>query len=33
MAEIADDTGLTIQQVRDYLDKSRQPLSLEPARW
>jgi len=29
MAEIADDTGLTIQQVRDYLDKSRQPLSLD----
>jgi len=28
-AEIAEDTGLTIQQVRDYLDKSRQPLSLD----
>ncbi len=29
MAEISEDTGLTIQQVRDYLDKSRQPLSLD----
>ncbi len=29
MTEIADDTGLTTQQVRDYLDKSRQPLSLD----
>ncbi|MGB7085081.1 MAG: RNA polymerase sigma factor, RpoD/SigA family [Phormidesmis sp.] len=29
VAEIAEDTGLTIQQVRDYLDKSRQPLSLD----
>ena len=27
--EIAQDTELTIQQVRDYLDKSRQPLSLD----
>ncbi|MGB3294409.1 MAG: RNA polymerase sigma factor, RpoD/SigA family [Phormidesmis sp.] len=27
--EIAEDTGLTTQQVRDYLDKSRQPLSLD----
>jgi RNA polymerase nonessential primary-like sigma factor len=29
IAEIADDTGLTTQQVREYLDKSRQPLSLD----
>ncbi|MEM6450876.1 MAG: RNA polymerase sigma factor, RpoD/SigA family [Cyanobacteria bacterium P01_D01_bin.105] len=29
VAEIAEDTGLTVQQVRDYLDKSRQPLSLD----
>ena len=29
MIEIAEDTGLTTQQVRDYLDKSRQPLSLD----
>ena len=29
MEEIAADTGLTTQQVRDYLDKSRQPLSLD----
>ena len=29
MAEIAEETGLTTQQVRDYLDKSRQPLSLD----
>lgn len=29
MSEIAQDTGLTTQQVRDYLDKSRQPLSLD----
>ena len=27
--EIADETGLTIKQVREYLDKSRQPLSLD----
>ena len=27
--EIAEDTGLTTQQVREYLDKSRQPLSLD----
>ncbi|MEL6455627.1 MAG: sigma-70 family RNA polymerase sigma factor, partial [Cyanobacteria bacterium J06623_5] len=27
--EIAEDTGLTTKQVRDYLDKSRQPLSLD----
>ena len=27
--EIAEETGLTIQQVRDYLDRSRQPLSLD----
>jgi RNA polymerase nonessential primary-like sigma factor len=29
IAEIAADTELTTQQVRDYLDKSRQPLSLD----
>ncbi|MEL6489298.1 MAG: RNA polymerase sigma factor, RpoD/SigA family [Cyanobacteria bacterium J06621_3] len=29
VAEIAEDTGLTTKQVRDYLDKSRQPLSLD----
>ena len=29
IAEIAEDTGLTTKQVRDYLDKSRQPLSLD----
>ncbi|MFK8182948.1 MAG: RNA polymerase sigma factor, RpoD/SigA family [Phormidesmis sp.] len=29
MEEIAEETGLTTQQVRDYLDKSRQPLSLD----
>ena len=29
VAEIAEDTGLTTQQVREYLDKSRQPLSLD----
>lgn len=29
IAEIAQDTELTIQQVRDYLDRSRQPLSLD----
>lgn len=28
-AEIANETELTIQQVREYLDKSRQPLSLD----
>ncbi|MGB5917015.1 MAG: sigma-70 family RNA polymerase sigma factor, partial [Phormidesmis sp.] len=28
-AEIAQDTGLTTKQVREYLDKSRQPLSLD----
>ncbi|MGB3766669.1 MAG: RNA polymerase sigma factor, RpoD/SigA family [Phormidesmis sp.] len=27
--EISEETGLTIQQVRDYLDRSRQPLSLD----
>ena len=27
--EISAETGLTIQQVRDYLDRSRQPLSLD----
>lgn len=27
--EIAEDTGLTTKQVREYLDKSRQPLSLD----
>lgn len=27
--EIAEATGLTTKQVRDYLDKSRQPLSLD----
>ena len=27
--EIATETGLTSQQVRDYLDRSRQPLSLD----
>ncbi|MGB3787010.1 MAG: RNA polymerase sigma factor, RpoD/SigA family [Phormidesmis sp.] len=27
--EIADETGFTIKQVREYLDKSRQPLSLD----
>ncbi|PZO20559.1 MAG: RNA polymerase sigma factor, RpoD/SigA family [Leptolyngbya foveolarum] len=27
--EIAEETELTIQQVRDYLDRSRQPLSLD----
>lgn len=29
MTEIAEATGLTTQQVREYLDKSRQPLSLD----
>lgn len=29
VAEIAEDTGLTVKQVREYLDKSRQPLSLD----
>ncbi len=29
VAEIAQDTGLSSKQVRDYLDKSRQPLSLD----
>ncbi len=29
IAEIAEDTDLTTKQVRDYLDKSRQPLSLD----
>ena len=29
VAEIAEDTGLTTKQVREYLDKSRQPLSLD----
>ncbi len=29
ITEIAQDTELTTQQVRDYLDKSRQPLSLD----
>ena len=29
VVEIAEETGLTTQQVRDYLDKSRQPLSLD----
>ncbi len=29
IVEIAEDTDLTTQQVRDYLDKSRQPLSLD----
>ncbi len=29
ITEIAQDTDLTTQQVRDYLDKSRQPLSLD----
>ena len=29
VAEISDATGLTAQQVRDYLDRSRQPLSLD----
>jgi len=29
MEEISEETGLTTQQVRDYLDKSRQPLSLD----
>jgi RNA polymerase nonessential primary-like sigma factor len=29
IAEIAAETELTTQQVRDYLDKSRQPLSLD----
>jgi len=29
VAEIAQDTGLTTKQVREYLDKSRQPLSLD----
>ncbi len=28
-SEIADETGFTIKQVREYLDKSRQPLSLD----
>ncbi|MBE9061990.1 RNA polymerase sigma factor, RpoD/SigA family [cf. Phormidesmis sp. LEGE 11477] len=27
--EIADETGFTVKQVREYLDKSRQPLSLD----
>jgi RNA polymerase nonessential primary-like sigma factor len=27
--EIAEETGFTIKQVREYLDKSRQPLSLD----
>ena len=27
--EISKETGLTVQQVRDYLDRSRQPLSLD----
>ena len=27
--EISAETGFTIQQVRDYLDRSRQPLSLD----
>ena len=27
--EISEETGLTVQQVRDYLDRSRQPLSLD----
>ncbi|MEM8504717.1 MAG: RNA polymerase sigma factor, RpoD/SigA family [Cyanobacteria bacterium P01_D01_bin.1] len=29
VAEIAEETGFTIKQVREYLDKSRQPLSLD----
>ncbi len=29
IAEIAEETGLTTKQVREYLDKSRQPLSLD----
>ncbi|MGC1307522.1 MAG: RNA polymerase sigma factor, RpoD/SigA family [Phormidesmis sp.] len=29
VTELADETGLTTRQVRDYLDKSRQPLSLD----
>ncbi|MEO0459070.1 MAG: RNA polymerase sigma factor, RpoD/SigA family [Cyanobacteria bacterium P01_A01_bin.114] len=29
IAEISEDTGLTTKQVREYLDKSRQPLSLD----
>jgi RNA polymerase nonessential primary-like sigma factor len=29
VAETAEVTGLTTQQVREYLDKSRQPLSLD----